>query len=1039
MSLRPLANLVCDVLPPEGGDCAYFAVVCEAQLGSRDPPTPLARRSREYSTSCVLKHVPGKESYRPVEGSDEQGRRIQTHDRNNDAEVMVPAIMAIRSPSYLDASSVHGLCRSRVSRGFPFELPNVRAHVEGFCPSFKERSVPFDQMACGMKVVFAEAVNADNLADRPGEFLLRSSIVLPFERASFCVHCSQLSSWTDARQELGEDAVRGDIKVTPAEYDILTKVFCRHALPKKAGSETVHQAAIGSPAVATRSTPKKAYPVFFVDLQPFADDYGQPFVTLDFTVPARAAGAFGSPSHPLAQLAAFVYETYVPFPRRFGVFVHPRVQRLMVWTLDTSLGFGLLRECYPCRDGRRDKLAKILRSVREAREKLLSGKASPLEAVPRAGSSSSSAVLTPRQEAPSRASPSPPPRPVTPPRCSSSSSSRPNVESTPAGSVRPLHTGPVPTASGGSSSSVAVRVLDELLRGPSPGDVQPEPAPVRDLTPPPLPRPPTNEGYEAYYRSSNKRSPAFDHYARYDSNPDAVPPLPAEAADHGPRSRSRSPRRVDPPQEVVAIPSRMLEGAAASIRTSRLMSFVEVWKVFYAMAKLGYSVRPPRLHGLMVRGVTGPVEQDYNDLYGPSSAGSYVAPGVLHGDPDVVRASVVSDSQLSVDESQPGSQTFQTAPSLPAWALFFAGVDSAPLREAPAIPPQYEPRKLSFYGLLAGSRNRPDLSWVDSEVYVRGLSPQWQDVWVDRWLGFWEVREDVFPDGCANVRGFNVMCTPVAAGFVTSADELASADISGCVLVLTGLAAGPRRGSDARNNGWVPFAYEILDWCLAGGLPVRIVLNHTDKAIVRGPEAMSRMRNEASLVFCCPEHASAAIFRFASLNAVRPLIPNRRLYVFRSDKAWSSTVRDAHDRWTGLTFEEVRAVLVATFQAARARQLGRFVPPDMLSPRPWVVDYWGQCTDAELVRAQHQEATPAFRLHFYARHAGSRDALLYLSAVASHFQDPANPYRSEGPLTDTTIGSLLDDVTECGRWMSGRGSRPAESSSGGSPRVIEID
>ncbi|KAF4676649.1 hypothetical protein FOZ60_000626 [Perkinsus olseni] len=246
-------------------DCAYFAVVCEAH------------------TSCVLKHVPGKESYRPVEGSDEQGRRIQTHDRNNDAEAMVPAIMAIRSPSYLDASSVHGLCRSRVSRGFPFELPNVRAHVEGFCPSFKERSVPFDQMACGMKVVFAEAVNADNLADRPGEFLLRSSI---------------LSSWTDARQELGEDAVRGDIKVTPAEYDILTKVFCRHALPKKAGSETVHQAAIGSPAVATRSTPKKAYPVFFVDLQPFADDYGQPFVTLDFTVPARAAGAFGSPSHP---------------------------------------------------------------------------------------------------------------------------------------------------------------------------------------------------------------------------------------------------------------------------------------------------------------------------------------------------------------------------------------------------------------------------------------------------------------------------------------------------------------------------------------------------------------------------------------------------------------------------------------------------------------------------------------------------------------------------------------------------------------------
>ncbi|KAF4705759.1 hypothetical protein FOZ63_017571, partial [Perkinsus olseni] len=173
----------------------------------------------------------------------------------------------------------------------------------------------------------------------------------------------------------------------------------------------------------------------------------------------------------------------------------------------------------------------------------------------------------------------------------------------------------------------------------------------------------------------------------------------------------------------------MLEGAAASIRTSRLMSFVGVWKVSYVMAKLGCSVHRPRLLGLTVRGVTGQVEQDYNDLYGPSSAGSYVAPGVLHGDPDVVRASVVSDSQLSVDESQPGSQTFQTAPSLPAWALFFAGVDSAPLRQAPAIPPQYEPRKLSFYGLLAGSRNRPDLSWVDSEVYVRGLSPQWQDVW----------------------------------------------------------------------------------------------------------------------------------------------------------------------------------------------------------------------------------------------------------------------------------------------------------------------
>ncbi|KAF4734384.1 hypothetical protein FOZ62_000232, partial [Perkinsus olseni] len=438
-----------------------------------------------------------------------------------------------------------------------------------------------------------------------------------------------------------------------------------------------------------------------------------------------------------------------------------------------------------------------------------------------------------------------------------------------------------------------------------------------------------------------------------------------------------------------------------------------------------HPVAQPRADSVVLRPApartTRQVEEDFDDLYGRLGSGEDTNnPSAVITDPAVVEADHEKDVNVEDDEADAPADVQQDVPVIPEWALFFAGVQEAPPKALPPIPASFRTKNCTWYDLLAGSQRRPDLDWVDNEDVLSGNSAdEWQWDAVSEWTQFWERHSHILPDSCLKeVRTFNAVCLPVASGFIPAKDKLWSYHLDGRVLVMTGLAAGSRNASAKSTNcdGWVPLSYELLRWCHGAGLYVMTILNHTEKGVYAGPDARHKMLNEANLVFCCPAHASAAVYRLTLLSNLYPPIPGRTLYTFRSRKCWDTDLRDAHGHWTGVTYDEAQAMLQLTFRTTNTAANAELTGMDALAPREFEVQFWGSASDETVKKARHEneKESPEMRLHHFARHGTPSDRMAYMSMFSTRYQDPANPFRREGPLQGPgqTLGRLMDDVAE---------------------------
>ncbi|KAF4675253.1 hypothetical protein FOZ60_001070 [Perkinsus olseni] len=166
--------------------------------------------------------------------------------------------------------------------------------------------------------------------------------------------------------------------------------------------------------------------------------------------------------------------------------------------------------------------------------------------------------------------------------------------------------------------------------------------------------------------------------------------------------------------------------------------------------------------------------------------------------------------------------------------------------------------------------------------------------------------------------------------------------------------------------------------------------------------------------------ANTAVYRLTLLSNLYPPIPGRTLYTFRSRKCWDTDLRDAHGHWTGVTYDEAQAMLQLTFRTTNTAANAELTGMDALAPHM-------------------RTKSPRMRLHHFARHGTPSDRMAYMSMFSTRYQDPANPFRREGPLQGPgqTLGRLMDDVAECTAW-----ARPARSVAGTSTpseRPVEIE
>ncbi|KAF4689597.1 hypothetical protein FOZ60_001495 [Perkinsus olseni] len=187
--------------------------------------------------------------------------------------------------------------------------------------------------------------------------------------------------------------------------------------------------------------------------------------------------------------------------------------------------------------------------------------------------------------------------------------------------------------------------------------------------------------------------------------------------------------------------------------------------------------------------------------------------------------------------------------------------------------------------------------------------------------------------------------------------------------------------------------------------------------------------------------ANTAVYRLTLLSNLYPPIPGRTLYTFRSRKCWDTDLRDAHGHWTGVTYDEAQAMLQLTFRTTNTAANAELTGMDALAPREFEVQFWGSASDETVKKARHEneKESPEMRLHHFARHGTPSDRMAYMSMFSTRYQDPANPFRREGPLQGPgqTLGRLMDDVAECTAW-----ARPARSVAGTSTpseRPVEIE